>query len=698
VTYGEYREMYGIKLNKQQEEAVLLTEGNTLLLAVPGSGKTTVIVSRLGYMIKCLGKDYRSILTLTYSVAACRDMKNRYISLFGDENVPQFRTIHGICALIIREYERQTGRVAFELIGGEKSVSAMLAEIFLRVNDKYPDPGQISELENCITYSRNMMLTKEQILTSFDTKCNVIGIMDEYAAEKKKRRLMDYDDQLEAAFKILKQCPTVRDAFRKRYRYINVDEAQDTSKLQHEIIAMLASGNLFMVGDEDQSIYGFRASYPRALLEFEKRYENAAVLFMEQNFRSTGRIIQRASALISVNRDRRSKNMFTEAEDGEDIEIMSLCSRRDQYSEICKEAVCVPQSTQTCAVLFRNNDSAIPLIAQLEKCGIPYRYREAECPFFENQAVNDVLALLGVVYRNDAESLLYVGTRLGCGFRREEIADMCRRLSRGLFYDILRKSVKMDDSRYTKICVLAAVMEKARLKKPAEAINLLYGDNCFARFLDVRFGDAASKIGMLTELAYDCDNFSQFREKMSKLRDICSRGSSPDGNCIILSTVHSSKGLEYDKVFIIDVKDGEFPCMENPERCTEAERETLEEERRLFYVAVTRARKKVCITRYAVEFDSSICAKSIFLRELMRYEAKTFKREPKEFHIPLPSLKEGVDVSLFKVGKKVIHRAFGSGVILNVEGDKCAVEFADGKKRYLSISVALQAGVIQIEE
>ena len=696
VTFDEYREKYGIKLNEQQERAVLRAEGNTLLLAVPGSGKTTVIVSRLGYMINCLGIPYSAILTLTYSVASCRDMRERYISYFGDSYVPQFRTIHGICSIIIKEFERLTGRCAFKLMSGEESENDVLSHVFRKVCGTYPETGQINELKTYITYIRNMMLDTHKASELFDVKYDICAVIREYRREKQHRRLMDYDDQLEFAYRILKQHPEMLDRFRKQYRYINVDEAQDTSKIQHEIIGLLASGNLFMVGDEDQSIYGFRAAYPRALLDFEKRYKDAVVLFMEQNFRSTGHIIKRASRLISTNRDRRRKNMFTDKDDGDDIEIINLPSRKDQYSVLCKAAREVCGSSETTAVLFRNNDSALPLIARLEKCGIPYRYREADCPFFENPGICDILALTDVLYDNNAESFMYVAKRLGCGLRDDEIRRMVAVAGRASFSAVMKRFIPKDDERSKRIYELCDTMEKAKLQRPADAISLLCGDTCFGRFLDIRMKDVGSKTGILYDIADDCRNYEEFRQKLDKLREVTTCGKASIENSLILSTVHSSKGLEYDNVYIIDVKDGEFPCVESPDHCLEHEIATLEEERRLFYVAVTRARKRVKITRYALEFDTSVCPPSSFLRELMRYDARAFgfNTEKMKKDAVMRPVKKYIDVSGFVPGAVIVHKMYGRGFIDHTDGDKCRVVFEDGTEKMLSLSVAVDAGVI----
>ena len=264
-----------IVLNPQQMEAVKTVKGPVLLLAVPGSGKTTVLVLRLGYMIKRCGIAPENILTVTYTVAATRDMARRFAGFFGDELASrmEFRTINGICAKIIGYYSRVLGRRAFELVTDEKRLGGILAQIYQEVEQDWPTEADLRNVRTLITYIKNQMLSEREIRELGSGKgrvlreadgVNIGAIYERYNRWLREQHLMDFDDQMVYALTILRKVPQVLAHFQDLYRYICVDEAQDTSKIQHEIIALLAArdGNLFMVGDEDQSIYGFRAAYP----------------------------------------------------------------------------------------------------------------------------------------------------------------------------------------------------------------------------------------------------------------------------------------------------------------------------------------------------------------------------------------------------------------------------------------------------
>lgn len=403
MEWKEFETTFSVKLNQQQKEAVQSTKGPVLLLAVPGSGKTTVLVTRLGYMIYCRNIPPESILTVTYTVAATKDMSERFAVRFGEDMAKrlEFRTINGICAMIIQYYGRRIGKTPFELVKDEKATTGMLIKICQDHGMGYPTESDLKNVRTLITYIKNMMLNEEELQKlEEESDIRIAGIYREYCRQMREQKLMDYDDQMLYAYNILRKDPGVLAYFQNRYPYICVDEAQDTSKIQHAIIALLAAGtgNLFMVGDEDQSIYGFRAAYPEALLSFEKKHPGAKVLLMEENFRSNAKIVEAADKFIQKNTLRHEKHMRAAREAGADIREISLKSRKAQYVYLMKAAQeCTTgmagmsgseehrgradASVTETAVLYRDNECAIPLIDLLERKNIPYRMRNADLSF-----------------------------------------------------------------------------------------------------------------------------------------------------------------------------------------------------------------------------------------------------------------------------------------------------------------------------
>ena len=393
MTYEEFKRQYPIPLNPQQEEAVRLTEGPVLLLAVPGSGKTTVLVTRLGYMLCCKGVRPEQVLTVTYTVAATKDMKARFVSFFGEERGDKltFRTINGLCAVVIGYYARQKGTEPFALLDDERQLNSVIRDLLARTGTAFPSDLQVKAARTNITYCKNMMLTEAEIHAHKVDGMDFPRIYFEYQDYLLRSRRMDYDDQMVFTYRIFRRYPDILAHFQRRWPYICVDEAQDTSKIQHAILRLLASGSIFMVGDEDQSIYGFRAAWPQALLAFEQFFPGAKVLKLETNYRSSRAIVEKADAFIRRNQSRRPKQMRTDNRQGSPIRRILLADYSRQYSYLLKIAESCEEST---AVLYRNNDSALPLIDLLEQRGVPYACRQREGFFFTSPLVRDITDML----------------------------------------------------------------------------------------------------------------------------------------------------------------------------------------------------------------------------------------------------------------------------------------------------------------
>ncbi len=311
---SEFISLYGLKLNDSQMAAVT-AGGNTLLLAVPGSGKTTAIISRVGYLICCQRAVPGEILTITYTSAAAKDMNKRFCDTFPDLDVPKFCTINSFCLSVLRAAQKKYAIHIPELM---KDNTSAIRAIYKDMTGDYASEGIIRSISSGITYVMNMTdCGRDERSLCSDIRVPKVAFFDlyqKYKGYKSANGLMDFDDQLLMAYSVLTGLSDVLDAVTARFKYINVDEAQDTSFIQHKIIKLISekNGNLFMVGDEDQSIYGFRAAYPEALLNFKKEYTNSKILLMETNYRSTGSIISAANKFIGKNKNRQKKKMNTE--------------------------------------------------------------------------------------------------------------------------------------------------------------------------------------------------------------------------------------------------------------------------------------------------------------------------------------------------------------------------------------------------
>ena len=679
MDWNEFVNTFPIQLNQQQQEAVQSTEGAVLLLAVPGSGKTTVLVTRLGYMIYCRNIQPESILTVTYTVAATKDMSKRFADRFGEEMAEklEFRTINGICAKVIQYYGRKIGKTPFELVKEEKNTTGMLVKICQEHGMGYPTESDLKNVRTMITYIKNMMLNDKEIQKlEEESDIRIRGIYQAYCSQMREKKWMDYDDQMLYAYKMLRMDSRLLEHFQNLYPYICVDEAQDTSKIQHAIIALLAakSENLFMVGDEDQSIYGFRAAYPEALLDFEKDHPGARVLLMEENFRSNAKIVSAADKFIQKNTLRHEKHMKAAREAGADIRKISLKSRKAQYVYLMK--IAQECSTET-AVLYRDNECAIPLIDLLERKHIPYRMRNAELSFFTHRTVLDIQNIIRFAMNpKDTELFMQIYYRLKLFFRKEDALNYTN-ISKEKdipVWDAILQDGNLEEYQQNHVRSLRRQMKKLLDMTGDKAVDQILVYMGYQDYLK-KMGMNANKLEIVKMIGSREDSPEKLLERLKELERII-REKKEERECrFILSTMHASKGLEYNTVYLLDVVDGILPekVLTSMNTASKEEIGAYEEERRLFYVGVTRAKNQLNI--FATGKPSRFC------NELLEknISAESYQKLSDE-------LGEGVIVK---------HRKFGKGVVTEIEGEHIRIRFGDDEKK-MDLKVLARLGLLEI--
>ena len=690
MNFEELRETYGLKLNEAQSRAVQETEGAVLLLAVPGSGKTTVLVARLGYMILCLGIDPASVLTMTYTVAATRDMKDRFCSFFGEEwrGRVEFRTINGVCAKIIQSYEYRTGGTAFSLITDEKELSALIGAIYKDVAFDFATESDIKNIRTQITYVKNMMLSEEEI-KALDKKMGISfsAIYKKYNEALRENRRMDYDDQMVYAYRILRKYPEILSAVQARYPYICVDEAQDTSKIQHAIIALLAekTGNLFMVGDEDQSIYGFRAAYPEALLSFEKDHPNAKVLLMEENFRSDAHIVAAADRFVQKNLYRHEKNMRPTRPAQNEVSEILLSSRSGQYGYLLKVALNAKKQT---AILYRDNECAIPLIDLLERHSVPYRVRAMDTAFFTHRIVQDIENIIRFSYDPyDTEAFMQIYYKLSTYLNKQTARALCdfAKANGVSVWDAIDMKSDLNGGTLSACRSIQTQMWKMQTEHADRAIFRIDALMGYGEYLS-RAGIKRSKLSILESIGAREDSALALLKRLGELSILVKSHRADENAGIILSTVHSAKGLEYDTVYLIDVIDGIFPekPVVNPATADEEDVLLYEEDRRLFYVAATRAKNHLKIVTYKGE-NSVFCDE--FLQKQEANAVPQNKETPTEDFLSF--------CGRFERFAPITHKAFGRGTVLSKDGTMILVKFESGKTKTLSLSVLYEKSLTE---
>lgn len=584
---------YGFNLNEQQSSAVESVTGANLLVAVPGSGKTTVLVARLGYMLIKKGISPDEILAMTYTTAAAADMKERFALKFGKALAErlQFRTINSVCYEIILYYARVNGSTPYAMID-DKTRTAILRGIYQKITSEYPTDVDIQTAELTLTFIKNMMLSKEEMKKVKTETPSPAVFYEKYDEILRKENLMDFDDQMRYSIPILRDNPRILEHFQAKFKYICVDEAQDTSKLQHLIIRILSRkhNNVFMVGDEDQSIYGFRAAYPKALMDFKKDYPNANVLFMEKNYRSKEEIVRTAAKFIAKNKNRYKKEFVGTQGTGGTVKSYAVPNREAQYSEVLEIA---KKTSSDRAILYRDNDCAIPILDMFLRNDIPYNISKVKDTFFTHRSVMDIKAFISLALNpKDTEAFMQIYYKCGFSFNKP-FATKVKELSLQTSIpipQIMKEESANNPQLYSMSQAFERLLLSIKVNKPYDAIDVIR--NKYEGYLK-KNNIGTGKLEILKNIAKPKKSLKDFLDRLDNLPELIRSHSSKDKNAIILSTIHSAKGLEYDTVYLIDVIDGIFPSVELYLTSTEAEKDLYEEERRLFYVGITRAKREL---------------------------------------------------------------------------------------------------------
>ena len=664
MNFTEFVRNYHIQLNEQQMQAVQATEGPVLLLAVPGSGKTTVLVSRLGYMIYCLGITPESILTVTYTVAATNDMRRRFAGMFGEADAErlEFRTINGISQKVLQYFAYRTGKTPFQV--ADKEASAAVKQSFLEVTGKYATENDIKETQLDITYAKNMRLTPEKI-RDMDTDVEKFPeIFRTYNAKLRQMQMIDYDDQMIYALRILEQYPEVLAHFREQYRYFCVDEAQDTSKIQHDMIDLLAaqSRNLFMVGDEDQSIYGFRAAYPQALVSFEDRHPGAGILLMETNYRSRQEIVRAADTLIQKNKNRHPKKMTAAREGGGCVTEIKAVSRQGQYNYLLKVAQDCEQET---AVLYRNNESALPIIDLLERKGLSCRVKNSDMTFFSHPVVNDICDFIQLSLDPwDGEAFLRIYYKMGAGISKKAAMEAVDANTRRL--TLLDTVAEMDEvSVYTrKQCkALATHLDNMRYESAGKAIYRILNYMGYQEFMDTH-GLDSGKAEILKALGDQENSLFDFPARLQKLQEMMREGYG-DPNA-------------------------------------------YEEERRLYYVGMTRAKEQLYVFTFGPNLTSAFSGEVFEKTKPLNAVRKTgtavgirgsLLKTPDKKVQKLPPREVEACIAACESGREVQHQKYGTGRIASVSADGIAqILFAgENSTRKISLPIAFSGKILTLK-
>ncbi len=615
-----------MRLSSTQINAINHLDGPALILAVPGSGKTTVIIHRTHKLI--LENDIKTerILSITFSKASAVDMKRRFTSEFPNEiSNPEFSTIHAFCFRIIRDYSRKK-RVSFRLIEDDKEPHnkyRLIKDIYQSLFNSVITEEKMEAFLSYYGYSKNMMIAPDDLVKTKKIEMDEFRDMYRlYEESKKKNRLLDFDDLLTMSYDLLIDNPKALDYYSKKYDYIQLDEGQDTSKIQLELLKLLASprNNLFIVADDDQSIYGFRGAYPKGLLDFKNVFPGGKVFYMEQNFRSSKNIVNLSSDFIQQNISRYKKQVSTDNPYSRAVQVIKVKSAEEQYSYILKNTGKNPQ--EKVAVLYRNNLSALGLMNFLEKNNTEFYMRDVKLKFFNHWLIKDIFNFLELSQDNTNVEIFEQIFYKMKGYVSRKMVNWLkgRHIDRNVFKELL-KYPGISDFYRRQLLELELDFKKFQKMTPAHAIRYIRSQLNYDSYIhenSLRYGYTFEQLKemlyYLELIAAETGNLHRFRERMSDLKDLMLQSSRKWSN-ITLSTVHSAKGLEFDAVYIIDLVDGSFPSASSVEAMESGDNSLYEEERRLFYVGMTRAKKSLDLLCYET-MDDHIASPSGFLNEL----------------------------------------------------------------------------------
>ena len=634
------------KLNEPQREAVYHTDGPLLILAGAGSGKTRVLTHRIAYLIGERGVNAWNILAITFTNKAAEEMRQRVDNLvgFGAESV-WVSTFHSACVRILRRFIDRLGYENHFTIYDTDDQKTLIKEVCRKV-DVDTKVFKERSLLSAISSAKNEMILPDEFELNAGgdfAKMKIAKVYREYEAQMRANNALDFDDLLVKTVQLLQTQSDVLESYQERFRYIMVDEYQDTNTVQFQLVSLLAGKykNLCVVGDDDQSIYKFRGANIRNILDFEHEFPDAKVIKLEQNYRSTGNILNAANSVIANNRGRKEKSLWTENGEGELIRLRQFDTAFDEadfIGEDIKSAVRQGGSYNDSAVLYRTNAQSRLLEEKFIAMNIPYKI-VGGVNFYARREIKDLLAYLKTIDngRDDVAVRRIINvpkrgiglttinriqesaTERGIGFYEALLAP-------GLIAGVGRSATKLDSFaaliEYFK--TLAEEMSITDLlqeviEKTGYIESLENEDKEEAKTRKENIDELISKAATYEESCQDKDEkatLSGFLEEVALVADIDSLDE--DQEHVVLMTLHSAKGLEFPRVYLAGMEDGLFPGYMS---INAGDREELEEERRLCYVGITRAEQELTLTsarRRMVHGETQYNPMSRFVKEIPR--------------------------------------------------------------------------------
>lgn len=670
------------ELNSEQIKAVNHIDGPMLVLAGAGSGKTKVLTNRIANLIEN-GINPSNILAITFTNKAAKEMKDRVLRLIGSAayNI-QISTFHSLGLKILKEnysllgYERN-----FTIIDSD-DVLTIVKKIMkdLNMSKDYYNPR---EIKNKISSAKNEMMGIDEFSkVEFDHK--VVEVYRQYLKKLKNGNSVDFDDLLILPIKLFKNYPSVLEDYQDRYKYILIDEYQDTNEAQYTFSKLLSCKyrNIFVVGDNDQAIYAFRGANYKNILNFEKDYPEAKTILLEENYRSTKTILNAANCVIKNNKERKDKNLWSNNSVGDKIKYKVVSNEKEEASFVAEEIKSLLENgikEEDIAVLYRTNAQSRTVEEEMLKKNIKYRV-VGSFYFYNRKEIKDLLCYLRLInnHKDDVSLLRVINTpKRGIGEKTIDNIVNIATIEGTSIYDAIADGKELgfkklieeltkESENLSLTELVDVILEKSGMKRELSSSKLLEDEIRLENLNEFK------SITKSYEEEYGLATLGDFLDEISLVSDMSEH---QDGsNRVSLMTVHSVKGLEFDYVFIVGMEEGIFP---HYNAINDGTLSAIEEERRLCYVAITRAKKKLYIISAKSRMlfgNTNMNRPSRFIEEIDDEYLDVDER--KVIKNVASKVKKNIDKNaLYEVGERISHTDFGEGIIVGIDKSILTVAF-----------------------
>mgnify|MGYP004501757141 FL=1 len=671
-------------LNDRQKEAVLYGDGPLLILAGAGSGKTSVLTKRVAYLIKERNISPSNIVAITFTNKAAKEMKERIIKEVGKKGYDiQISTFHSFGLRIIKEnYERLGYEKNFTIIDSDDSltvVKKILKEMgidYARFNPKF--------IKNQISSCKNEMVTPEKYKNLVNDELSDITykVYKKYQDTLLRNNSLDFDDLLIKPIELFNKYKEVLENYQELFKYVFIDEYQDTNEAQYILSKMISAKykNICVVGDDAQSIYSWRGANFKNILNFEKDYQNAKVILLEQNYRSTKTILNAANSVIKNNINKKDKNLWTNNSLGEKIKYVRTNDEKDEASYVTREIRSLVNngvSLDDIAVLYRTNAQSRTIEEGFLNSNIPYKIVGAFA-FYSRKEIKDLLAYLKLIYNTkDDVSLMRIINypKRKIGAKTIENLSMDAVLNGTSMFDVISSGKELEFKK-----LILEMKEKSEVLSLTETIDMVLDMSGIKSELESEHTlEADIRLENLNEFKSITKTFEEesgiasledFLNEVSLVSDVNDQ-KNDNSPKVTLMTIHAVKGLEYKYVFVIGMEENIFPHVNSCE-----EEGDIEEERRLCYVAITRAKEKLYLVnalRRMLYGKASVNMPSRFINEIDKDLIDT--PEKKMVNIKFNKNEAFNDDNGLKAGDNVIHDIYGPGVVVNVDKSIATIAF-----------------------